>query len=162
MTIRVRPARPGDEAAVAAMAATLARQEGDPDDIFTAAVVARDFLGADPAGLMLVAEALDSALVGYVTGHATYESGYAERGWYVGDLFVAEGHRRQGVGRALMAALAAAARRAGARHLWLTALPPNQAAHAFYRRLGGTGQPLLGFGCTGDDFERLAAEAGPP
>jgi ribosomal protein S18 acetylase RimI-like enzyme len=157
---RVRPARAGDEAAVAALAAALNAEEDHPrTGLFTPEVVARDFLGPHPAGLLLVAETPgDAALVGYATAHATYETNYAERGLYVGDLYVDPAHRRRGVARALIAALAAAGAREGRSHLWWTAKPGNAAAHAFYRRLGGRGEAVMAFACVYDDFARMAAE----
>ncbi len=161
--VRVRAGRPGDEPAVAALAAALnAEEENERTDLFTPGTVARDFLGDRPAGLLLVAEAPDGTLIGYATAHMTYETNYAERGLYIGDLYVAPAHRRRGVGRALMAAAAAAGRERGAAHLWWTARPANAEARAFYRRLGGHGEPVLAFACTEDHFRRLAAEASAP
>jgi ribosomal protein S18 acetylase RimI-like enzyme len=157
--VRVRAGRPGDEATVAALAAALNAEEENPGvGRFTPATVARDFLGEHPAGLLLVAEAPDGTLIGYATAHMTYETHHAERGLYVGDLYVAPAHRRRGVGRALMAAAAAAGRARGAAHLWWTARPGNAAAQAFYRRLGGRGETVLAFACVEDRFRRLAAE----
>jgi hypothetical protein len=58
-----------------------------------------------------------------------------------------------------MAAAAAAARTRGATHLWWTAKPENHGAHAFYRSLGGRGEPLVAFACVNHDFAKLADEA---
>ncbi len=159
----VRAAEPRDAEAVAALAAALNAEEDNPrTDLFDAARLRRDFCGAAPAGLMMVAELPDGRLAGYATGHATYETNYAERGLYVGDLYVALPFRRQGIGRALMAGLAAAGRARGAAHLWWTARAGNAAAHEFYRRLGGKGETVLAFACVYDDFARLADEATAP
>ncbi|GGG16564.1 hypothetical protein GCM10010964_01100 [Caldovatus sediminis] len=157
--VRVRAAGAGDAAAVAALAAALNAEEANEGaSRLTPAAVTRDFLGEHPAGLLLVAEAPDGTLIGYATAHMTYETHHAERGLYVGDLYVAPAHRRRGVGRALMAAAAAAGRARGAAHLWWTARSGNAAAHAFYRRLGGRGETVLAFACAEDRFRRLAAE----
>ncbi len=110
--------------------------------------------------IVMVAEGPGGALIGYVTAHPTYETGHAEHGLYVGDLYVAPDHRRQGVARALLAALARQGLARGARHLWLTAKPGNAAAHAFYRRLGGHGETVIAFAVVKQDFLNLAAE--PP
>ncbi|MCK8783095.1 GNAT family N-acetyltransferase [Roseomonas sp. NAR14] len=163
--VTVRPARDADAAAVLVLVALLSEAEHGEPPRLDAATLARDFLGPDPAGLLLVAEeAASGRLLGYATAHGTYESHHAERGCYVGDLFVRPEARRLGLGRALMAGVAAAARRRGAAHLWWTAQAGNQAAHAFYRRLGGRGEPVVAFACVTGDFHKLAdeAEAAPP
>ena len=155
----VRPARAEDAGAVVALAAMLNPQEehATPQCLSPERLVA-DFLGPDPAGLLLVAEAT-GAVIGYATGLMTYESNFAQRGLYIGGICVHPAHRRRGVGRALMAAVAAAGRARGARHLWWTARVGNGAAHAFYRRLGGRSEAVVAFACAHGDFERLAAEA---
>jgi ribosomal protein S18 acetylase RimI-like enzyme len=156
--VTARRATADDAAALHALILDLNRAQGDPTDLLTPAHVARDLI-ANPATLVVVAEAPDHALIGYATGHATYETGYAEHGLYVGDLYVAPAHRRQGVARALLAALARAGHARGARHLWLTAKQDNTAAHAFYRRLGSRGEPVMAFAVVEQDFRNLAAEA---
>ena len=164
----VRPFESADAEAVVSMIAALNREEGlnraaTPD----VAELRAAFLGADPAGLLLVARLGDGAAppVGYATGHATYETEFAARGFYVGDLYVAREHRRRGVGRALLAAMAAEARARGGRFLWWTALPGNAEAHGFYRAVGAAGEELRAFVLADAAFERLVASVavgGPP
>ncbi|MBW6397959.1 GNAT family N-acetyltransferase [Roseomonas sp. HJA6] len=133
----------------------LNRTEGNPADLLTVEALRRDLIGS---AMVVVAERHDGTLVGYATGHATYETGHAEKGVYVGDLYVAPDHRRRGIARALLAALARAGHAAGARHLWLTAQETNTAAHAFYRRLGSKGERVMAFAVVSQDFLNLAAE----
>ncbi|CAH0237699.1 N-acetyltransferase [Roseomonas sp. CECT 9278] len=156
-TLRVRPADPQDAVALGTLIAALNRGEGNPC-LVGAGDLQRDLIGR---ALVFVAEGADRRLLGYATGHATYETGHAECGVYVGDLFVVPEHRRQGIARALLAALARAGHEQGARHLWLTAQPRNTAAHAFYRRLGSRGESVLAFAVVQQDFLNLAAEATP-
>ena len=162
---RVRPFEAADADAVATLVAALNREEGynraTPPD---AAELRAAFLGADAAGFLLVAE-VEAAPVGYATGHATYETEFAARGFYMGDLYVAREHRRHGIGRALVAAMAAEARARGARFLWWTALPGNAGAHGFYRAIGGAGEDLRAFVLADAAFERVVAgvaAGGPP
>ncbi len=156
----IRPAQPEDAAALLALVAALNRDQGDPDDVLTATRLREDVI-ANPTTIATVAQAPDGTLVGYATAHATYETGHAERGLYVGDLFVAPEHRRQGIARALLAAVARAGHAQGARHLWLTAKATNTAAHAFYRRLGSRGESVMAFAVVQQDFLNLAAEPPP-
>ena len=153
----VRGAVVEDAVALEGLIAALNRDQGDPDDRLTAARIGQDLIGSGSA-VVMVAEAPDGVLVGFVTGHHTYETAYAESGIYVGDLYVAPGHRRRGVARALLAALARQGHATGARHLWLTARPGNTAAHAFYRRLGSRGESVIAFAVVEQDFLNLAAE----
>ncbi|HEY4254285.1 MAG TPA: GNAT family N-acetyltransferase [Roseomonas sp.] len=153
---QVRAAAAPDAAALLPLVRAMNQEQGDPQDIVTE---------ADLAALIAEAQVSvairDGVLVGYATGHATFETAHAERGLYVGDLYVVPAERRHGIGRALLARLAAAGQARGARHLWLTAREDNTAAHAFYRRLGGQGERVLAFACVTDDFEALVAEAAP-
>lgn len=155
--IRVRPADAQDAAALGALIAALNRGEGHPS-LAGADDLRRDLIGR---AFVFVAEGADRRLLGYATGHATYETGHAECGVYVGDLFVVPEHRRQGIARALLAALARAGHAQGARHLWLTAQAGNTAAHAVYRRLGSRGESVLAFAVVQQDFLNLAAEPPP-
>jgi ribosomal protein S18 acetylase RimI-like enzyme len=156
----IRSATHTDAHALRHLIADLNRDQGDPDDIIADAHVARDIIG-NPATIAMVAEATNGTLVGYATAHATYETGHAERGLYVADLYVAPDHRRQGIARALLAAIARAGHAQGARHLWLTAKAQNTAAHAFYRRLGSRGESVMAFAVVQQDFLNLAAEPPP-
>jgi ribosomal protein S18 acetylase RimI-like enzyme len=157
--VKVRRAEGRDAAALQALIAALNHDQGDPADLLTIAHVRHDLVG-HPATIVVVAEFHDGSLIGYATGHATYETGHAEHGLYVGDLYVAPAHRRQGVAHAMLAALARAGHARGARHLWLTAKEGNAAAHAFYRRLGARGEHIVAFAVVEQDFLNLAAE--PP
>ena len=156
-TPRTRRARAQDAAGLLALIAALNRDQDTPDDRLTAAQVEGDLIGSD-CTIVMVAEAADGRLVGYATAHPTYETGHAERGLYVGDLYVTPAHRRQGVARALLGALARHGHTMGARHLWLTAKQDNTAAHAFYRRLGSRGESVVAFAVVEQDFLNLAAE----
>lgn len=151
---RIRPGDARDAPRLAVLITALNRAEGNPC-LATAEALQRDLIGK---AVVMVAEGADGALIGYATAHATYETGHAEPGLYVGDLYVLPRHRRQGVARALLAAMAHAGHAAGARHLWLTAQEGNTAAHAFYRRLGSRGERVMAFAVVQQDFLNLAAE----
>jgi ribosomal protein S18 acetylase RimI-like enzyme len=157
---KIRRATRHDAQALKHLITQLNRDQGDPEDIITDTHVARDIID-NPRTIAMVAEATDGTLIGYATAHATYESGHAEHGLYVADLYTAPTHRRQGIARALLAAIARAGHANGARHLWLTAKAQNTAAHAFYRRLGSRGESVMAFAVVQQDFLNLAAEPPP-
>lgn len=155
--IVVRDAALSDLPAVLPMMRALKDQHGDPQRD-TAASLEQAFIGPARLGMLLVAER-EGAACGYATAFHTYETGHAQRGAYVGDLFVAPERRRQGVGQALLAGVAARVRATGGSFLWWVAQPGNGAAHAFYRRLIDIEDPLRAFAVTSEGFLRLA-EAG--
>ena len=154
---RIRPLTEADLDAVVALVASL-KQHGSPTrgTAADAATLREAFLRA-PTGHLLVADDARGPL-GYVTLHTTYETEFAARGFYIGDLYVRPEARRSGLGRALLAAAARLAREEGGSFLWWTARPGNAAAHAFYRALGAEDEPIRAFALTHDAFDRLASD----
>lgn len=151
----IRPIVEADAPEVAAaLNATEGYNRGTPPG---AEALLRTFLGPRAAGRLLVAEA-GGLPVGYATLHVTYETEFAARGCYLGDLYVRPEARRQGIGRALLAAAARLVRAGGGGHLWWTALPSNAESHAFYRAVGAADEPIQAFVLAFDAFDRLAGE----
>jgi ribosomal protein S18 acetylase RimI-like enzyme len=158
VTRRVRAFRAEDAALVAPLVEALNAEESYrrgtcPD----ASALAAAYLGSAAAGRMLVAVDAADRPLGYVTLHTTYETEFAARGAYLGDLYVAPAARRQGLGRALVAAAVASVREEGGVFLWWTALRRNAAAHAFYRALGAEDEPIRAFVLAREAFDGLAA-----
>jgi GNAT superfamily N-acetyltransferase len=95
----------------------------------------RRFLAPSDDGLLLGAWK-DGELVGFATLYWTFSSTHATEAALMNDLFVADGHRGEGIGLALIEASVAAARERGMRHLeWFTALD-NETAQRLYDRTG--------------------------
>ncbi|MBM3512079.1 MAG: GNAT family N-acetyltransferase [Alphaproteobacteria bacterium] len=153
----IRPAVRGDAVTIAALARELSAFQNEPTDRLTAAVVRRDFFGRSPAVRVLIAE-LDGQPAGYATLTPAYESSAAERGCYLGDLYVTAAARARGVGRALLAAAASSASTLGATFLWWCSKAWNVEAHAFYRKLGVKEEPVMAHALTSSRFAALAAE----
>jgi GNAT superfamily N-acetyltransferase len=126
----VRPAAVGDAPAVAA----LCGQFGYPA---TGEAIGRRLaaIASDPDSAVLVAEARDGAVVGWVqvrTLQLLQRDACAE----VCGLVVEEAWRRRGIGGLLVAAAEDWARRQGVDVLRLRSNVVRDDAHAFYRRLG--------------------------
>lgn len=154
----VRRAERGDAAALAALGQALNVQQGDPSTNFTAEAVRRDGFGEAPRFEAWVAE-VDGQTVGYaLVVPAAYETGYAKAGVFVQDVFVVPEARQRGVGRALMAAVAADARRRGLEFVWWASRTWNTESHAFFRTLATAEEPVIAFATFGDQFTKLADE----
>jgi len=97
--------------------------------------ILRDGFGANPAFSGLVAE-LNGKVAGYLLYHFGYDTDHARRLMHVCDLYVQEGARHHGAGRALMQAAANLCREAGGHELLWTVYKPNKLAFDFYERLG--------------------------
>ncbi len=153
---RVREAGPGDAAAVAEMANALAEVTYGRPAPLTAERVCADLLGRPGIGL-LVAER-GGAVAGYALWSVAYETGFAARGLYLADLFVKDGARGGGLGRALVAAVARRAVADGGEYVWLVAQPGNHRANALYDRLGASRETILARALFGEALDRLLAE----
>lgn len=155
--VRIRPAELGDAEEIARLAHGLNLVEGRPTGLLTPQAVRRDGFGAGALFETLVA-ARGGQVVGYAIFYPAYETAYAAAGLYLSDLFVQPDARRRGVGRRLVAALAAEARRRRLDYLWWASRPDNAAANRFYRGLGAGSRPILANALTFQAFETLADE----
>lgn len=129
----------------------------EPAQHITADKLIRDVLCEESVHSVLVAERA-SRLIGYVLFHESYESIYAQRGVYMADLFVAEEARRQGVGRALVAAVAGSARTRDLRFIWWVSEAWDEDAQGFYASLGASHDPMISHSLSTDSFNALAEE----
>jgi GNAT superfamily N-acetyltransferase len=156
----IRPATAADAATIVRLIRALAEYERLSDEIrVTEADILRDGFGPRPCFECLLAEIAGDP-VGFALYLADYSTFAGRAGIFVEDLFVAEAARGRGIGRRLLARLAALAQERGASSLNLNVLDWNP-ARAFYHRLGfeesTRWQPCH---LSGAALERLAAEAG--
>ena len=154
----IRAAAAGDVAALTALIRALNTHQGDPTERITQAAVLADLIEGGAGGACHVAEG-GGRLLGYGTAFRTYESGFAARGRYIGDLYVVAAHRRRGIARALLASFARLVRAEGGDHLWLTAKTGNAAAHALYRSHGALGEQVLAFAVVDERLRKLAEDS---
>ena len=139
MELTIRSSTPEDAEIVAALGREFVEylgSLGDPDPrSLTAEDYLRDGFGEQAAFSGLIAE-LNGQAVGYLLYHQGYDVDRGGRILYVIDLFVREGARRHGAGRALMEAAAEICHRLGGRELFWSVYAPNTMAQVFYERLG--------------------------
>ena len=139
MTLLIRAAKPDDAATLAALAAAVGREpEGWllNTDGWRSVADERRYLRAlrrHPDAAVFVAEE-DGEIVGRLS--VARDPHQASR--HVADLglMVADGHRRRGIGRALLEQAVAWAREAGVRKLELHVFPWNEPAIHLYEKFG--------------------------
>lgn len=132
----IRPAAPADLDALVELVGALFALEADfsPDAGRQRRGLAA--LMADQARAVVLVAERDGGVVGVVTGQLLVSTAEGGPAVLAEDLVVDEACRGLGLGRALLAALAAWARGRGAARIQLLVDEENQAALGFYRRLG--------------------------
>ena len=157
-SVTIRKAEPADAATIVRLIRALAAYEHLVDLVrITEAEVLRDGFGARPCFECLLAE-VDGEALGLAIHRPSYSTFEGRPGLYVEDLFVAESARQLGIGRLLMARLAAIARERGCTRMSLAVLHWNP-ARRFYHRLGfAPVEEWLPYQLSGDALARLATE----
>ncbi len=161
--MNIRIAGPQDAAVIHRLICMLAEYEREPDAVETTPARLHQQLGMErPPFECLLAE-WEGEVVGFALFFHNYSTWRGRQGLYLEDLFVPPEHRRRGVGRALLRALAAlAVQRDCARMEW-SVLNWNELAHGFYRQLGAVPmEEWTVWRLTGDALHALAEERGGP
>jgi GNAT superfamily N-acetyltransferase len=158
MALRLREAVAADAETIAAFARALSVEEGCATPALQARHVRAEGFGARARFRALIAER-DDRPVGYALFFPSYDTDHAARGLYLLDLYVRADARRQGVGRALMAAVAQACRADGGSYVFWNAHAENAAGLAFYQAIGAQDERILTLSLQPDAVHRLAGEA---
>ena len=133
---RVRRARPEDIPAIVELVYSLAEYERAPDEChLTADQLEAALFGDTPAVFGHVAEH-EGQVVGCAIWFLSFSTWRGVPGVYLEDLFVRPAHRGSGLGRALLAALAAVCAERGYARLEWQVLDWNEPSIGFYRALG--------------------------
>ena len=151
--LTIRKAEAVDAPQILALIGALAAYEKIPIRL-TEEAVRRDMLGA-ACHCDLAFQGTQA--VGVATWYWTYKTFGARRGLFVEDLYVQEAWRGHGLGRALLAHLAARAAKAGGFLEWQV-LDWNTQAIRFYESLGA--KPIrqwLNYRLEGDALEKMAS-----
>ncbi len=153
--IDVRPATQDDADAIAEMARALSLSDGGKPSRFSAEAFRRDGFGDRAAVQAMIAYAEEEP-AGYAVYYWGYDTDSATRGVYLADLYVAEDSRRQGVGRALVRSVAAAAQKDGGRWIFWSVLKRNKGARRFYKRIAPELRDVIVCAAFGSSFDRIA------
>ena len=153
----LRPAAPGDAAAIRGLVRELADYErlshlcvATEDDIARALFGPRRY-----AEVILAVQNVE--VIGFALFFHKYSTFLAKPGIYLEDVFVLPEHRGAGVGKALLKRVAQIARERDCGRLEWSVLDWNEPAIEFYKRLGATVMPDWRI-CrmTGDEIAKLA------
>ncbi|SEO59462.1 GNAT family N-acetyltransferase [Amycolatopsis saalfeldensis] len=155
---RVRRIRPEDVDAVVELVLALAEYEREPEAChLTAPQLHAALFGEAPALFGHVAE-LDGAVAGFTLWFLNFSTWRGTHGIYLEDLYVREELRGSGLGKALLATLAAECVEQGYQRLEWSVLNWNPAI-GFYRALGASPQDeWTVYRLTDDPLRALAAD----
>ncbi|HVE98101.1 MAG TPA: GNAT family N-acetyltransferase [Mycobacteriales bacterium] len=132
----IRPARDGDVPAMVALVRELAAYERAEHEVeLSEDALRRHLFGPAPRVFAHVAE-VDGQAVGLAIWFFSYSTWRGRHGVYLEDLYVQPAHRGAGHGKALLAALAAAAVANDCARVEWSVLDWNTPAIEFYRSLG--------------------------
>lgn len=156
--ILIREATPQDAETIVALIRELAVFEGLKNQVrITPADLLRDGFGERPAFGCLLAE-VNGEAAGFALFFSNYSTFEGRAGIYLEDLFVRDTMRGFGIGRKLVARLAATIEAEGGARLDLAVLHWNP-ARDFYHRLGARHQDAwLPYRLSGEALRELARE----
>jgi GNAT superfamily N-acetyltransferase len=159
-TFQILPATPNDVPAILSFITKLAEYEHLSREMrATEADLHENLFGAKPVAEALIAR-LDNKPVAFALFFATFSTFSGKPGIWLEDLFVLEEHRRHGIGRKLLRAVAEITLKRNCGQLEWTVLDWNKPAVDLYRKLGAeamsdwTTQRV-----TGDALTQLAKES---
>ncbi len=158
--LAIRHAGPDDAELIHRLVVALADYEREPGAVEVTPAVLRAQLAERPAPFECLIAERDGAPAGFALFFHNYSTWRGKRGIYLEDLFVEPAQRGHGIGKALLARLAAIARERDCARLEWAVLGWNAPAIGFYERLGA--HPLdewTTFRLTGDALVALADAA---
>jgi GNAT superfamily N-acetyltransferase len=141
MSLAIRPARPSDAGVIFTLVCELAAYEKLTHEVTASEdMIAAALFGPHPTVFCEIAE-WEGAPAGFALWYVNYSTFSGRHDIYLEDLFVRETFRRRGIGRALLAHLAARCVREGFARLQWAVLDWNAPSIAFYQGLGAVMQP---------------------
>lgn len=134
--MHIRFATPADAGTILRFIRELAEYEREPDAVRADVPTLEMQLAQEPPPFECLLAEIDGEPAGFALFFHTYSTWRARRGIHLEDLWVVPEARRRGVGRALLARLAAIAEERGCARLEWAVLDWNELAMSFYRSLG--------------------------
>lgn len=161
MSLTIRSATPGDVGTILEFIVGLAVYERlEHAVVATEAGLSEALFGEHPDAEVLIAE-WDGAPAGFALFFHNFSTFLGRRGLYLEDLFVQPAYRGRGVGRALLARLAAIAVERGCGRFEWSVLDWNESAIRFYEALGARPESdWTVYRVTGEALQLLAGEGG--
>lgn len=156
-SLTIRRAVPRDAEAISKLAAQAASEEGAASSLETDRIKAHAF-GSNALFEVLVAQERDGPLVAHAIITKGYDMRRAAPNVVLCELYVVSEHRRGGLARKLMSAVARRARDLGARELAITTGVENDVAQKFFAAVGANRREAAVFMMSADGIEWLAAE----
>jgi GNAT superfamily N-acetyltransferase len=136
--VNIRAAMPGDEAVIFSLIHALAEYEKLTDHVTGSEAVLRSHLFSDrPYAEAILAE-IEGVAVGFALFFYNYSTFLTKPGIYLEDLFVLPDYRSQGIGKALLMAIAQRAIAEECGRLEWSVLDWNEPAIGFYQKMGAT------------------------
>jgi GNAT superfamily N-acetyltransferase len=139
--LKIRPAREQDIDAIFDLIRGLAAYEKLSDRVTGNSKLLRSHLFGERVYAEAIVAELGAQTIGFALFFPTYSTFLTQPGIHLEDVFVQPEYRRQGVGKALMTAIAKIAHDRGCGRLEWSVLDWNQNAIEFYQRFGATVLP---------------------
>jgi GNAT superfamily N-acetyltransferase len=133
---KIRPAQSEDAIAIFALIQELAAYEKLTHQVTgTAEALSEHLFGSNACAEALVVER-QNQLIGFALFFKNYSTFLTKPGLYLEDLYVQEAYRGQGIGKALLKAVAQIAQARGYGRMEWSVLDWNETAIAFYKKMG--------------------------
>jgi GNAT superfamily N-acetyltransferase len=156
--VQIRRAVPRDAEAIAKLAAEAAAEEGGASGLDADRIKSHAF----GANALIEAWVAESERRAPLCAHAVITKSYDMRRAcptiHLVELFVAPAHRRGGLARKMISAIARRSRELGARELMITTGVENQVAQRFFAAIGAQRRDARVFLMSADGIDWLAAE----
>jgi len=162
--LTLRPATPADVPQILAFIRELAAYEREPDAVYaTETDLLRDGFGPAKRFDCIIADWAESGAAtaaGFALYFYNYSTWRGHAGIYLEDLYVSPQHRGKGIGKALLARVAAIAVEEGCPRYEWSVLDWNQPSIDFYQSLGAVMKSeWKGMQVSGDALSALAAQS---
>jgi GNAT superfamily N-acetyltransferase len=157
--MQIRRAIPRDADSIAKLAADAAAEEGVVSGLEPDRIKAHAFGSSALFEAWVAQEKNNAPIVAHAVITKSYDMRRAAPTVVLCELYVAPSHRRGGLARKMMSAVARRARDLGARELAITTGVENEVAQKFFAAVGARPRQAAVFMMSADGIEWLAAES---